>query len=101
MKQSWNFPISYENKYLKLTFQSISAQYEWLIGDLLLHEFIRPLALQLMHDVVVVGVGHPLEFPEETPTEKFPRPLRLLHLKRHLNSFFICFQKLICREFIR
>jgi hypothetical protein len=53
-----------------------------------------------MDDEVVIGVGHPLKLPEETPSEEFPERLRLFDLESLLHSLFVGLEELVSSEFV-
>jgi hypothetical protein len=53
-----------------------------------------------MDDEVVIGVGHPLKLPEETPSKEFPERLRLLDLKGLLHPLFVGLEELVRSEFV-
>jgi hypothetical protein len=53
-----------------------------------------------MDDKVVIGIGHPLKLPEETPSEEFPERLRLLDLEGLLHSLFVGLEELVRSEFV-
>ena len=65
----------------------VSPKYKRLIAYLLLKHLAQPLLFKLMHNEVVVGVGHPLELPEEATTEEFSRRLGFLYLECVLYTF--------------
>jgi hypothetical protein len=54
-----------------------------------------------VHNEVVIGVWHPLEFTEEAPTEEFTRGLNLFHLKSLFYSLLVGFQELIRSQSVR
>jgi hypothetical protein len=50
---------------------------------------------------VVIGIGHPFKFTEETTAKKFSLRLGLLDLEGVLYALFIEFDNLIGRELAR
>lgn len=53
-----------------------------------------------MNDEIVIGIGHPLKLPEETPSEEFPERLRLLDLEGLLHSLFVGLEELVRCELV-